>query len=221
MSQFFGPREDMALMLRQARGEAIPELSAEELESIEQRRAALRNLFPKTIKATYKLEFLFGKERSQHTHFPGSLVVHRSGKSGSGECDEPARPCPDRACPGIIPHELISYRLMKAVCPICRKAWPVDSLGDALLFRLTYQNWARVMTRFFVRLNTDADIYMKTPRESIHTATIREQLKNHGGELMRKERKLWVRLYYPLHRIYQDLSTGADLEKTFLNLLRA
>jgi hypothetical protein len=221
MTDFFGPEEDYALMRRQAMGEPIPDLTPGELAALEERRKMLRALFPPKIRATYKLEFLFGKERSIHTHFPGSVTIHRAGALGSGGGDEPVRACPDRQCPGIIPAALISYSLNRVVCPSCRRVYKASALGDILLYRLPYQKWATVMARFFVRLNTDADIYMKTPRESIHDSTIKEQLHNYGGELMRRERRLWVRLYYPLERIYQDLSSGADMEKTFANMLRA
>lgn len=89
------------------------------------------------------------------------------------------------------------------------------------LFRLTHQNWATVITRFFLRLDSNADVYLKTHPIDLRTQTMKEQLKDMGGMQMRAARSKRVRVIYSLPRILKDMVKGADPEKRFYQFLRA
>jgi len=217
---FYGPEESAAL--EQKAGHLASELSAEELNSIERKRQALAKLFSKDrVTATYKLELTFGKERSTYKHFPGSLVVFRSGSAFNGGGDEPMYPCPNDMCSGFLPPKLISAMLGIGVCPVCREKWPQDQLMEMRLFRLAPRAWARVVARYFIRLNHDADIYLKGHPIDIRIQTAKEIEHYRGGDQTNLARRKRVRVLYPLERIYTDLQHGADLENRFLKFLVA
>lgn len=197
-------------------------LTPEELSVIEQKKEALRKIFNvDQVKAKYKIELNFGKDRSDSGHFPGSLIVLRSGSALGGGGDESMFFCPDNNCPGFIPPNLVSSMLRLAVCPRCERQWHQGLLADMQLFRLTHQNWATVITRFFLRLDSNADIYLKTHPIDLRTQTMKEQLKDMGGMQMRAARSKRVRVIYSLPRILKDMVNGADPEQRFYQFLRA
>lgn len=197
-------------------------LTPEELTVLEAKREALRQIFNvDQIKAKYKIELNFGKDRSDSGHFPGSLIVLRSGSALGGGGDESMFFCPDNACPGFIPPNLVSSMLRIGVCPKCERQWSQGLLSDMQLFRLTHQRWATVLTRFFMRLDSNADVYLKTHPIDLRTQTMKEQLKDMGGMQMRAARSKRVRVIYSLPRILKDMVRGADPEKRFYQFLRA
>jgi len=218
MSGFFGPEEQKALdKQRDRHGYEPPELSSDELVAIEERKKFIDALFSSgtDIKATYKLELNFGKERSRNVPFPGALTIFRSGTAFHGGGDEIVYPCPQDACPGIIPPELISETKVRAICPKCERMYHRDALQETRLFRLHAQKWATIITRYFIRLNHDADIYVKTHLACLHTHTTAEQSRDRGGEMLGRARGNRRRVIYPLEHIYKDLSAGAEIEKRF------
>jgi hypothetical protein len=197
-------------------------LTEAEMSVVERKREALRKIFePGAIKAKFKIELNFGKDRSDRGHFPGSLIVLRSGSALGGGGDESMFFCPDNNCPGFIPQNLVSSMLRIAVCPKCERQWHQGLLSDMMLFRLTHQFWATVVARCFIRLGSDADVYLKTHPIDLRIQTMKEQLKDMGGVQMGAARSKRIRLMYSLPRILKDLSNGADLETRFRQLLRA
>lgn len=223
-NQFFGADEFAELEKRRSMdGYAAPTLSDVEKAAIERKRAALEQAFGPTdeLVATYKIELNFEKGRSIHKPFAGSLVVWRSGSALSGGGDEIMYPCPNDNCSGFIPPELISSMAQKAGCPKCQELWPQVSLMEMRLFRLPVQHWATVVVRYFIRLNSDADIYIKTHLLDIRSQTLKEQMKDRGGTELLAARQERIPVIYPLDRIFRDLANGADLEKRFRTFLEA
>ncbi len=214
MEGFFGPEEQKILDKQRADPKYLSrDLTPEELAIIERKRQAMAEMFKiERVVAAHKIEVNFGKDRSTDGHFPGSLIVFRSGSAFDGGGDEPLFPCPDDKCPGFIPPNLVSSMLQIAVCPKCRRQWKQDQLYEMRLFRLTAQHWAKVLARYFIRLGSDADIYMKTHPIDIRGRTRNELDRYKGGETVNAARAKRVRVIYSLHSIYKDLSNGADLE---------
>lgn len=214
MNDFFGPKQQQ--LLDKARADPnylIQELTPEELTTVERKRKAMAELFKiEKVIATYKIEVNFGKDRSTSGHFPGSIIVFRSGSAFDGGGDEPLFPCPDDRCPGFIPPNLVSSMLRLAVCPKCRRQFKQSELYEMKLFRLTAQDWAKVLARYFIRLGSDADIYMKTHPIDIRVRTHNELARFRGGSTINAARAKRVRVLYSLHSIYKDLSNGAELE---------
>lgn len=214
MDGFFGPGQQQSLDEARADAEYLSrDLSSEEKAIVERKRQALAELFKiEKVIATHKIEVSFGKDRSTSGHFPGSIVIFRSGSAFDGGGDEPLFPCPNGQCPGFIPPNLVSSMLQIAVCPRCRLQWKQSELYEMRLFRLTAQAWARVLSRYFIRLGSDADIYMKTHPLDIRVRTENERSRYRGGATIDAARAKRVRVIYSLHSIYKDLSNGADLE---------
>lgn len=223
-SKFFGVEEFKELEERRKKeGYQAPTLTEVEQAAIEKKRAALTNAFGpgEELIATYKIELNFEKGRSVNKPFAGSLVVWRSGSALGGGGDEIMYPCPDDRCIGFIPPELISAIAQKAGCPKCQKLWHQNQLMEMRLFKLPVHSWSVVVTKYFIRLNHDADIYIKTHPIDIRSQTLKEQMRDRGGEELLAARMGRIPVIYPLDRIFKDLSAGADLEKRFRAFLEA
>lgn len=221
---FFGAEEFKELEERREKeGYATPTLTEIEQEAIERKREALEAAFGygDGLLATWKIELNFEKGRSVHKPFAGSLMVWRSGSAFGGGGDEVMYPCPDDNCIGFIPPELISAIAQRAGCPKCQKLWRQDQLMEMRLFKLPAQRWATVVTKYFIRLNQDADIYLKTHPIDIRTQTLKEQMKDRGGTELLAARMERIPIIYPLKNIFKDMVEGAELEVRFRQFLEA
>lgn len=198
-------------------------LSAEEREALEKKRQAIKSLLSEdtTLRARFKIEILCGSNRSVEKPFQGSIVVFRSGTALHGGGDEIVYPCVNPLCPGFIPPELIMSSMRRAGCPKCQKVWDQDQLKEMFLAVLPVQKWAFVLSRFFIRLGHDADIYLKSAPVDIRKNTRLEQEKDRGGMQLAVARTRRQPVIYPLDRIYKDLSNGVDLERCFKAFLTA
>lgn len=221
---FFGPEEQKALdKQRDDPNYVPPDLSPGELQSIENKRKALVQLFTgDDIVATYKIELNFGYRRSAFDqHFPGALVMFLSGSALSGGGDQIVYPCYYDDCPGIMLPKYFNNLNTKAYCPVCKRIFKADTLKEVRLFNLPPSKWATVITRYFIRLGHDADIYLKSTPINIKLNTLNELEKFRGGETIDKARLERVPVLYPLKNIYTDLKAGADIEKRFLAFVTA
>lgn len=212
-------RQDEKLLAEAGSGvDAIARpLTADEREVVEKKRQALKVLLSEdtTLRARFKIEFMCGANRSVEKPFRGSIIVFRSGTALHGGGDEVIYPCVDPLCPGFIPPELIMTSTGMAGCPKCQQVWPQTQLKEMLLAVLPAQKWAFVLSRFFVRLGHDADLYLKSAPVDIRNSARMEREKDHGGLQLAVARTRRQPVIYPLDRIYKDLSNGVDLERCF------
>jgi len=192
-------------------------LTAEERAAVESKRQAIKSLLTEdtTLRAKFKIEIMCGSDRSIEKPFRGSIVVFRSGSALHGGGDEVVYPCVDPLCPGFIPPELIMTAVGKAGCPKCQRVWDQDRLREMFLAVLPAQKWAFVLSRIFVRLGHDADLYLKSAPIDIRKSAISEKEKDQGGMQLAVARTRRQPVIYPLDRIYKDLSNGASLEQRF------
>lgn len=192
-------------------------LSAEELETVEKKRQAIKSLLTEdtTLRAKFKIELMCGSNRSTDKPFHGSIVVFRSGTALHGGGDEVVYPCANPLCPGFIPPELIMTSVGRAGCPKCQSIWSQDQLKEMFLATLPAQKWALVLARFFVRLGHDADLYLKSAPIDIRKSAMSEKEKDQGGMQLAVARTRRQPVIYPLDRIYKDLSGGAEIERCF------
>lgn len=198
----------------------LEDLPVEEQEALRKRKEAVDKFFASKVVAKYKIEVQFGKGRSIHAHFPGSLHCYRSGSALAGGGDEILYPCPDNKCPGFMEPEHVTIRF--AVCPKCGRRWSrVSDLQEGKLFRLTHQKWAEVILTTFQRLGHNADIYLKSHPEDIRDKALVEQMRQRRGEEYLKTYKSRVYVMYPLDRIVKDAHAGKDLYKLFLAFITA
>jgi hypothetical protein len=198
----------------------IEDLPEEEQKILQKKKAAIDKFFADKVSARYKIEVQFGKGRSIHKHFPGSLHCYRSGSALSGGGDEILYPCPDDKCMGYMEPEQVSIGF--ALCPKCGRKWGrVSDLQEGRLFRLSHQDWARVILKAFAALGHNADIYLKSHPEDIRDKALLEQLKQRKGDEYRKVYEARVYVMYPLARIVDDSRSGRDLYKMFLSFVLA
>lgn len=215
---FHGPAESEALH-KKLKDADIGPLSEADDYAVREKMRALDQFFSKRLKARYKIEVQFGKNRSAQKPFSGALSLFLSGTKIHGGGDEKLYLCPRADCGKIIyPNERLGANVM---CRSCEMMWDEKALIGELLFVLTTQKWAEVILRYFALLDHNADIYLKYHPTDIRYKTTMELARDRGGEALsvaRKNRGLHI---YPLKNIITDTSAGADLYARLLAFIRA
>ena len=179
-------------------------------------------------RAKYKLEIFFGHDRSLFKPFPGIAYAFASGGQDHGGGDAKVYFCPalidigegkKRTCGAPIDLKFVSKKAV--VCPKCRNACkPVDLIGEVWA-RLTVQNWATLITRLFQRLEGNADIVIRQPKDRLIDAAQKEQEKELRGDVLEPARARREGVIYELKNIIRDLNTGADVHSLIKGLLLA
>lgn len=204
--------------------DVAPQLTEEELDTLKKRMLAMDKILAEQKKAKYKIELLFSARRSGRAAYAGALSLWESGAKlhGGGDCkmyECPGKTLQINECRGLIPDSSQGYGHL--VCPSCQHVWKGTQVHGEVFARLTTNDWARLIYRYFVRLGHNADIYVKLPKADIRKASEQEQAKQLGGEKLavaRTKRDVYV---YPLANIIKDTSNGADLLGRFKALLSA
>ena len=184
------------------------------------------------IRAGYKIEIFFGKDRSSFKDYYALISIMESGKFFHGGGDANAYLCldrrtlsPDSAVPMLVsildkktePDKYgCGYPIVNAsmgggmaLCPNCQRMVKTDFLTGQLPFHGTTQDLAKFVARYFDVLKHNADVYCKYHWTDIRYKSM-EQAK--GLETARRLRGMFI---YPLSRILKDVSAGASLEGRF------
>jgi len=218
MGEFFGPEASQELQKR-IEEKGATELTPAEAVVVKQQQEALDKFFAQRIQATYKIEVEFGKGRSTWKHFPGTLSLYLSGTKLHGGGDEKLYLCPRDDCTGVIfPGERLGAQVH---CRKCQMMWPETQLVGEIFYRLSPNDWSVVIHRFFVRLDHNADIYLKYHPTDIRYQTAMELARKRGGEAVNKARNNRGLHIYPLKNIIKDTSTGADLLKRIEGFIKS
>lgn len=201
-----------------------PFMTVAEKERIEQKKAALDKLLEEHNLARYKIEILFGKGFSTVKPAHGGVSFWESGSKLHGGGDTIMHLCPGKdlkvnECESFIPDASHGYGFL--VCPGCHRAWEGEQVAGQILARLTVQDWAKLVLKYFLKLEMKADIYVKYHPDDIRSAAAIEQAKQHMGDVLMGARKSRKPRIYPLKNIIKDTSAGASLESRFLAFLRA
>lgn len=192
------------------------------------------------IKARYKIEILFGKDRSISSlnYSTGMLLMWESGKRFHGGGDEKMYWCGYDDCGKPITVDNFGY--YHCVCPKCKRELfldpgarelhvkhlrdmnkPINGL-DKLpvivgerLFKLSPPKIADLLEKTWYQLGCNADIYLKYHPTDIRTSAMgsEEDLAN-----MRNSR---AKMIYPLKNILKDTAAGASLNKRLLAMVTA
>lgn len=201
-------------------------LTAEELATVEEKIKVLDKLLAKKVTAKYKLEVMFGEDRSFHKPFPGMITWWDSGSKLHGGGDSKLYLCPQRmlklgTCERFINDAMSGPQFV--VCVGCGTRWRHEQLIGETFCRLDMPKWAEALELWFRRLDLDADIRIKYARQDIRTAARLEQERNRGGELLMKARDPNVRAtaVYPLGNLIKDMSAGASIRQRLLAFLKA
>lgn len=204
--------------------EKAPQLTLEEEQILKDRMLALDKLLSDKELAKYKIEIMFDRKRSRDAPSFGIMSFWESGSKFHGGGDTKIYFCAGKKlgvsnCDAFIPDSSNGYGHL--VCPNCKKVWKGDQVDGEIGARLTMQNWATVVVKYFLKMEARADIYMKFPRYDIRQLTRMEQEKQLMGEALAKLRRDNRKCIYPLKHIIKDTAAGADLYSKFLAFLRA
>jgi hypothetical protein len=180
MGEFHGPGEsdDLYEGMEADQQYELGDLTGDEAEEVNRQVKALDKFFAdQPVRAKYKVEIQFGKERSTWKSFAGAMSLFLSGTKFHGGGDEKLYICPDRQCKGVIyPEHRVTEMtkdgkaIARVPCPVCTRMWAETDLIGELLFKLAPREWATVIHRMFARLEHNADIYVK-----YHWTDIRHQ----------------------------------------------
>lgn len=203
----------------------VEQFSKEEAQAIKERMAAIDLLMKdQEGKGKYKLELFFTAARSMNKPTPGVISFWESGSKlhGGGDCK--IYICPGKFrrinnCDGFIPDSGNASGVL--FCPKCGTTWKGDDVIGEHIARLTMRQWAEVLHTYFVRLEMNADVYVKHSKDDIRTVAMLEQAKDKGGEVLNKTRSKRALVIYPLKNIIKDTSAGASLLTRFQALLTA
>lgn len=205
---------------------ASPAIAPEEMAKVEEKIKALDKLLGQKKLAKYKLEVMFGEDRSHSRPFAGVVTWWESGNKLHGGGDSKLYLCPgqDRVgngCSAWLPDSCNGLNFI--VCPECKSLWRSEEVFGEVFYRLPMQKWADVLLSWFLKLGLNADIRIKYAREDIRGAALREQEKRMDGELLSQARSFDKRstAIYTLANIIRDTSAGADLHARILAFLKA
>jgi hypothetical protein len=204
--------------------EAAPKLTEEEEVILRDRMAALDKLLSDKELAKYKIEIMFERKRSKTAPTFGMMSFWESGAKFHGGGDTKMYFCAGKKmkvndCDIFIPDSSNGYGHL--VCPRCKNVWKGEQVDGEVGAKLTMQNWAGVLLKYFMKLDARADIYMKFPKYDIRVLTQMEQDKQMMGDALAKARGDKQKCIYPLKNIIRDTAAGADLYSRFLAFLRA
>ena len=204
--------------------ENAPKLSEEEDVILKERMKILDKLLSDKELAKYKIEIMFERKRSRTAPTSGIVSFWESGTKFHGGGDTKMYFCAGKKmrvndCETFIPDSSNGYGHL--VCPKCRNVWKGEQVDGELGAKLTMQNWATVLVKYFMKLEARADIYMKFPKFDIRVLSAMEQQKQMMGEALAKARNDKQKCIYPLKNIIKDTAAGADLYSRFLAFLRA
>lgn len=204
--------------------DAVPVLSEEDKAEIDRRLSIMDKLLADQGKAKYKIEFLFGRDRSNRAPYSGAVSFWESGTKFHGGGDTKLYMCPGATlgindCQGFIPDPSNGYGF--CVCPKCQKVWKDEQVGGEVFYKLPTSKWALIALKFFVALEHNADIYVKSLERTmdLRKATELEKERNRGGEVLLAARLARTPFIYPLRNILVDTANGADILGRFYAFL--
>jgi hypothetical protein len=227
----------------QPKGETQRFLEGDEPPSREDPNELSRLLDPNGIKAKYKIELHFGKDRTTLGLNTCAVLIWESGRRFHGGGDDKMYWCGYKDCGK--PVRSSTFGPYHLVCPKCQRECFLDPHSKAehvakaphrsskgmkmedipvisgeKLMKLPMKKIAEYLTKLWYDLEANADVYVK-----YHPSDIRFDLKSEGitkvVDGMDKARSSRSPSIYPLKNIIKDTSAGADLARRFLALITA
>lgn len=202
-------------------------LTEAELATFKEQAAKLGKLLQdKKQVAKYKVEIMFGRERSMNTATAGMLSIWHSGSKFHGGGDDKLYICPGKHlkkndCEALLQSDYNNSRGI--VCPACGVIWKHEAVIGEIFFKLPMRKWAEVVYRYFRLCEHNADIYLKYAPDDIRSVAL-EQAKRatwQGSKKLDKARRVRAQHIYPLRNIIKDTGAGADLLGRFYAFLTA
>ena len=165
------------------------------------------------IRAAYKIEVTFDKNRTVHGPNAVLIQVWESGKHFHGGGDDLMYWCKDftkidswensPGCGGLIPSA--SMRGGLAVCPHCYATINSDYVTGQRLTKISTNDLATLIEKIFHQLKSNADVYCKYHKTDIRYIACEQ---TYGEEKARWLKGMFI---YPLKNILRDTSNGSSL----------
>lgn len=179
------------------------------------------------VRSRFVLDVMFNEERSMHHPFVGMISVFTNGGALSGGGDEKVYMCPQKVdkdgqtkiCAAPLPPNLIKHKV--GLCLACKRPSEDKNFIGEVLFKLPMGTWAKVMERYFYRLDCNADFRISVFKNDLHSAAQQEQEHQMRGDKLNKVRREREYVRYRLAQIIKDTSTGATLQGRLNAFLRA
>ena len=188
-----------------------------------QKSSLLENMrkWEKAGRGRFKLELLLGQGRSTTKPYPGMLSFWESGTQLHGGGDGKIYVCPGKFlgkndCSTYIPYEHNQYGV--GVCQQCGRAWKDEQLIGEVLGRHTTSDWALLLWQYFMKFDSNCDIYLKHFEGDLQKAHRVELDKPAEGEHYAKAKRATL-VIYPLKNIMKDSAHTDILSRlqSFLN----
>lgn len=165
------------------------------------------------VRAKYKIEVTFVKNRTSRGLNAVGVQIWESGKRFHGGGDEmmfwckDSRKGQDGGCWGPIPGDNIKAGV--AYCPSCKKAMNADLLTNMKLGNVYMDTLSKELEVIFRQLDGDADLFLKFHKTDIRYIAM---VKAKGSLVAERLKGMSI---YPLKNILKDISSGADLAGRF------
>ena len=197
------PRAGAPVQYGNVRDEEI-ELSPEEMQSFVRKAAAMKKLLDdRPAHAKYKLEIMFGEERSNLKPTTGVLSFWGNGTKLHGGGDEKLYLCPGNrllrnGCACIL-HDAFNDGT-GIICPNCGSKWLHEQVTGELFFRLPMVKWADVLCRYFAHFEHNCDLYLKHAPTDIRSVSLvqAQHATWQGTKRLDATRQHRARYIYPL-----------------------
>lgn len=198
----------------------VPELEAQLAED-------MKKILPQEDRSRFLLEVFFNDERSLHRPFGGFIMAWTNGGQFHGGGDEKVYFCPNKVdkngetkiCAAPMPPSLIRHGI--GMCLSCRQPSADRNFVGEVYFKLPMQHWVTVLTRYYARLDCNADLKISVMQGELRKASDIEQEKELRGDVLEDLRAKRYSVRYSLKSIIRDTSAGATLESAFSAFLRA
>jgi hypothetical protein len=170
----------------------------------------------KEVKARYKIEVVFGTDRSNIANY-GIILWDSLNKTAEG--DSLLGFCPNRDCKGIVhrpegtmedPDPTVGF------CSICKTPFKLVDMADMKCFRSSMDVLAEKLEQVYVALGHNADIYLK-----FHPKDIRYEAKDRNVGNLFGARGARRAAIYPMDRIMKDTNNGSTLKSRFMAFVTA
>ena len=203
-----------------------PKLAA----ALEKEKTAILN--EQKLKASHKIQIWFKSDRSMKKPIAFSLSAWQSGKRLHGGGDEMMFICRRHAdAPSItrsdLKHRMPDHKVEpqsrgcglfipgennindKIMCPHCGAEHKAEHIGDAVFYRLTVNDAAKVLVDWYNKLGGSVDLYAKYSPTDPRTVMM---ANSHSIQTARSKKGLTI---YPWKNILQDVSNGSTLHSRF------
>ncbi|TXH09031.1 MAG: hypothetical protein E6R04_09120 [Spirochaetes bacterium] len=167
------------------------------------------------IRAKYKIEVMFDKDRTTVGPNLLGLQIWESGKKFHGGGDELMYWCMDtesnQGCKQPIPGNFIKGPV--GICPSCNRGISMERAAHIRVLRVTTRVLADELVNVFRSLKSNADIYLKYAKTDAHYMAME---RSKGPAVARRLKGMHI---YPLKNILKDTASGADLSNRFYAFL--